>query len=232
MSRPLLVLAGGLGTRLRSVVSEVPKPLAPVLGKPFLSYLIDSWRRQGQTEFVFLLHHMSDIMEVFLAEKFGEPGTEDCVYSTVLESHLLGTGGSVANALNQTKISGDFYVANSDTWLPGTIDAMGDFEAPAVCVVEVKDCSRYGAVVVSGQKVRRFREKSKLRAPGEINAGFYLLRAKDFAGWDGKPMSLESVVLPKLAMDNHLYAAQMEGLFIDIGVPSDYQRFCIQYGDA
>ena len=115
--RQLLVLAGGFGTRLRSVVSEVPKPLAPVRHKPFLYYLVEQWMAQGVRSFTFLLHHEAERIEYFLDSEKREGILTGCELRTLTEPQPLGTGGAVAFAVRQFALEGSFLIANADTWL-------------------------------------------------------------------------------------------------------------------
>ena len=218
---PCLVLAGGFGTRLRSVVSQVPKPLAPVGGKPFLHWLLRNLENQGVKEITISLHYQANLIEQYLeSESFG------LKISTVIEPNPLGTGGAIAYAVNQQQWNGSFLTINGDTWLGFWASSFSGAHAPAIGLVHVEDTSRYGCVDWQDQKVQRFQEKEPNAGLGWINAGVYLLRAPDFQNWDGKPFSLEQELLPRLAHQGRLQACPLETEFIDIGVPEDYHRFC------
>lgn len=222
----LLVLAGGFGTRLRSVVAEVPKPLAPVAGQPYLHYLLERWVRDGVTSFVFLLHHQAGLIEAFLQQEQRTGILRGCSVDTVIEQEPMGTGGAVAHAVRQQKLSGSFLVANADTWLGSAIGSLAPVGPPALGVVHVEDASRYGRVRLEGNRVSAFEEKRADAGAGWINAGLYHLEPGLFEGWDGRPFSLEREILPRLAAANALRAVPLETDFIDIGVPEDYHRFC------
>lgn len=148
MNRPteLLVLAGGFGVRLRSTIPNVPKPLAPVNGRPFLSYLVQNWVRQGITSFTFLLHHQAPLIEAFLAEEQHSGLFKECRVRVVLEPRPLNTGGAIAHAVRKLGIKKSFLVANADTWLECGLEAIARAGSPALGVVRVSDCNRYGAV--------------------------------------------------------------------------------------
>lgn len=222
----LLVLAGGFGTRLRSVVSDVPKPLAPVAGRPFLYYLIEGWLNQQVNRMIFLLHYQANIIESFLWRQKEEGRLPGCELHILSEHKPLGTGGAVAYAVQQFKMEGSFLVANADTWLDSGIQEVARTTGPAIATVEVDDCKRYGRIQVLDDRIIGFEEKDKSAdGPGLINAGLYHLQASLFRGWDGKPFSLEGKLFPRLATVGNLQSVYLEASFIDIGVPEDYFRF-------
>ena len=222
----LLVLAGGFGTRLRAAVSEVPKPLAPVMNRPYLAYLIDSWLVQGVTSLTFLLHHQSGMIEEFLAALQKEGRAPGCKLQTLIEPQALGTGGAVAYAVQQFKINDYFLVTNADTWLGTGIASVAGAESPAMAVVHVGYTERYGHVRILTNKIDYFEEKQDSSGPGWINAGLYHLHAELFRHWDGLPFSLERELFPELVKAEQLTAVSLETDFIDIGIPEDYFRFC------
>lgn len=222
----LLVLAGGFGTRLQSVVSDLPKALAPVGAVPFLRLQIEHWKTQGLRSFVFLLHHYASQIIEFLQNEQGSL-LQDCQVRWLIEAVPMGTGGAVAHAVEQLSISGDFLVTNSDTWLGQGAMAVRQAPSPAMAVVHVKDAGRYGSVLFDNSDfVSAFREKSADVASGWINAGMCQLNARLFKDWNHEPFSLEAVSFPVLAANGTLKAVPLDVDFIDIGVPSDYFRFC------
>jgi len=222
----LLVLAGGFGTRLQSVVQSVPKPLAPVGNQPFLYYQIEQWIADGIRSFVFLLHHGSELIIEFLQDQQRHV-LKDAQVRWIVEGAPMGTGGAVANAVEELGLNGDFLVANADTWLGRGASLMMDAEGPAMGVVKVSDASRYGTVVFDEYHVvGSFHEKHPNAGPGWINAGMSLLRAEDFSDWDRKPFSIEEGVFPRLASSGKLRAVPLDSEFVDIGIPEDYYRFC------
>lgn len=223
----LLVLAGGFGTRLRAAVPDLPKPLAPVLGRPYLSYQLESWLRQGVTSLTFLLHHQAEAIATFLASRARETARARCVVRTVTEPRPLGTGGAIAYAVRELQLTGSFLVTNADTWLDGGIDAIWRAQPPSIGVVQVADAERYGAVRLGHDGViAAFEEKGADARAGWINAGLYHLDASLFHDWHGQPLSLEREVFPQLAAAGRLRAVPLQTEFIDIGVPADYARFC------
>lgn len=222
----LIVLAGGFGTRLRSAVSDVPKPLAPVVDRPFLHYLIETWVAQGVTELTFLLHHQAELIEDFVAHQKAEGRFKDCEVRIVTEPQPLGTGGAIAHAIRQIGESGSFLVTNADTWLGTGIKQVHAADAPAIAIVRIEDAGRYGKVEARQERVIAFEEKQDGTGSGWINAGLYHLHADVFRDWDGKPFSVERILFPVLVAAGRLQAVPLQTEFIDIGIPDDYHRFC------
>jgi NDP-sugar pyrophosphorylase family protein len=221
-----LVLAGGFGVRLRDTIPDVPKPLAPVNGSPFLSYLIRNWIGQGINSFTFLLHHQASLIEAFLQKEQSEGPFSECRVRVVREPRPLNTGGAIAHAVHKHGISESFLVANADTWLESGIEAVSAASPPALGVVMVSDCNRYGAVQIEGDEVGAFAEKQYSSGPGWINAGLYHLNCELFADWNAEPFSLESNLFPNLVAARQLRAVSVQSEFLDIGIPQDYFRFC------
>ena len=223
----MIVLAGGFGTRLQSVVAEVPKALAPVGQVSFLYLQIEHWIAQGQRSFVFLLHHQADLIISFLdSEKDGL--LTGCQVTWLVEPAPMDTGGAVANAVKQLHLKGDFIVTNADTWVGAGLRGVLQSEAPStLAVLNLRDTSRYGQVQFNEElSVSAFSEKGSNQGPGWINAGLCRLNAGFFNNWDGLPFSLERITLPKLADRGVLSALPLQTDFIDIGIPEDYFRFC------
>ncbi len=221
----MLVLAGGFGTRLRSAVPELPKSLAPVAGRPYLHYLNAHWLSQGVSEFTYLLHYQSDLIEAFLQTQ-QRSGDLNVRVNTIVEPLPMGTGGAIAYAVRTLGIVGDFLVANADTWLGGGVREVAAAAAPAIATLEVPNVERYGNVEIAGGCVVRFREKQESHGQGWINAGLYHLSGSMFTEWDGKPFSIERDLFPGLAERGQLTSVPLHEEFIDIGVPEDYFRFC------
>lgn len=222
----LLVLAGGFGTRLRSAVADVPKPLAPVMGRPYLQYLIEHWVGQGVSELSFLLHFQADMIVDFLSTQQREGCLRGCKLNVVVEPRPLGTGGAIAFAVDQLAMRGTFLVANADTWVGGDLQRIVQAGSPSMAVIRVENAERYGSVQIENDKVVTFREKLDSVGPGWINAGLYHLDCDAFRNWDGEPYSIERELFPLLAREGRLNAVPLDTDFIDIGIPEDYFRFC------
>jgi NDP-sugar pyrophosphorylase family protein len=222
----MFVLAGGFGTRLQSVVVEVPKALAPVGNVPFLHLQVEHWIAQGLNSFVFLLHHQADLIINFLKIEKARL-LKDCEVQWLVEPTPMGTGGALAYAVEQLDFLGDFLVTNADTWLGKGCKEVCQFDAPAMAVVELSNAGRYGLVQLDDQNhVTAFNEKSSTHGPGWINAGLCRLNSELFKDWNHMPFSLEQISFPALAASGDLKAVPLSTDFIDIGIPDDYFRFC------
>jgi len=230
--QPCIVLAGGLGTRLRSAVPDLPKCLAPVGGRAFLELQLQALAAQGFDRFVLSLGHMAGAVQEAV-RGFRVAAAIDCV----VEAQPLGTGGAVLHAMHEAAVD-EAAVINGDTFIEADLQPMlvplaaGSGERARMAVVEVEDRARYGGVELDGPVVRAFVEKGR-RGPGLINAGLYRLHRSAFDGFArGSAFSIETQVMPALLPKAALYAARLHGEFIDIGVPEDYHRFCERHGAA
>jgi D-glycero-alpha-D-manno-heptose 1-phosphate guanylyltransferase len=218
-----IILAGGFGTRLRSVVSDVPKPLAPVGGRPFLSWVLDAMASQGIRRVILATGFMGDCVTDVCGDSWR--GME-LVYSQELKP--LGTGGAIALAFSMVR--GDAcLVLNGDTWL--TLD-YADFDRSwqahdsclAIALTEVADVSRYGAVQVKCNRVLGLVEKGHA-GPGYINAGIYGVRRSLMSDFPAlQSFSFENEVLMPTVKREAVFGYTRTSDFIDIGVPEDYQR--------
>lgn len=233
--KSLIVLAGGFGTRLRSVVSDVPKSLAPVSGKPFIVYLIENWVAQGVKDFVFLLHYEATQIECMLDELSSRPEYSGIQFRVVVEVVPLGTGGAILNAIDHFGIRGGFLVANSDTWLGGGIIQLASEHSPALAAVNVLNSQRYGSLTLIDDKVSSFEEKVAFEGQGYVNSGLYHLLPEVFNGIEvGSSFSIEREVFPRLVANQQLRGIKLHESFIDIGIPEDYLKFCkwVELGKA
>ena len=227
MVKPILVLAGGFGSRLKSLVSDVPKPLAPVCGKPFLIHLIENLYFLGAREFVFLLHYEADAIKEILVDVTNDNNLDGIKITSLVEDLPLGTGGSIMNAINVLNINESFMVINADTWLGSGFKELSMSSPNSLAAVSVEDCSRYGALDVIDGKIHQFLEKKSSYGFGLINAGLYHLRPDIFNEvLDDTSFSLEADIFPSVVNRGTLYAIEINTDFIDIGVPEDYLRFC------
>lgn len=218
-----IILVGGLGTRLRSVVSDVPKPLAPVAGRPFLAWMLDALAAQGIRRVILATGFMADRVVMACGDHWRGM---DVLYSQ--EPKPLGTGGAIAMAFSL--VHGDAcLVLNGDTWL--TYDC-ADFDRGwrasdarlAVALAEVADVSRYGAVRVECDRVTGLVEKGRV-GPGYINAGVYGIRRSLFDDFPAtESFSFERDVLMPVVQREAVFAYTRTRDFVDIGVPLDYQH--------
>lgn len=223
----LLVLSGGFGTRLQSVVSGIPKAMAPIGHIPFLLLQIENWKEQGIRSFVFLLHHQAELIINFLNNQQNNGVLENCDVSWVVEPMPMDTGGSIAYAVKELKLTGTFLATNADSWLGGGIEDVMKAAPPAIAIVNMQNSSRYGYVTFDRSfYITGFHEKNTIHESSWINAGLYLLRADFFDDWNQLPFSLERQFFPAMVANKDLRAVALQTDFIDIGIPDDYHRFC------
>jgi len=220
-----VVLAGGMGTRLRNTLGEMPKPMAPIGGKPFLERLLALLAARGMSEFVFCIGYGGEkIREHFAGgDRFGV----SIRYST--ETRLLGTAGAIKLA-EPLIDSEDFFVVNGDTYLEANPLALLRLHRTCgamatVALVRKENTGRYGRVTVGGDNdIRTFEEKSGEGKSGFINGGLYVFRKEIFGDLPGgRPCSLEREILP-LLIGNGLYGLPVDGYFLDIGTREDYEK--------
>lgn len=223
-----IVLAGGFGTRLRGIVDDVPKPLAPVAGRPFLAWLLDRLAAGGMRRCILATGYLSEAIEQRIGTRW--QGME-IAYS--LEPEPLGTGGAIRLAAN--RLHGDAaHVLNGDTWLeydPAALEETSRVAgAPmAIALARVDDVARYGAVDIENGRVAGFREKGEA-GPGWINAGCYFLGAGALAALPARDaFSFEQDVLQPRVQAGAVAAFTATAGFIDIGVPEDYARAQLQF---
>ena len=218
-----IVLAGGLGTRLRSVISDIPKPMAAVHGRPFLAFVLDRLVDGGFTHVVFATGYRHEILHRHFGNSY--QGL-DISYS--VETEPLGTGGAIRLALDHIGPQ-NVFVMNGDTYLELDFHAMLAAHDSAravltVAVCRVPDAARYGTIELHGDIAQRFIEKGR-SGPGWINAGTYLLGAgiRSFFP-SAKAFSFERDVLARDSVTVRPLVFRSCGRFIDIGTPDDYAR--------
>lgn len=217
-----IVLAGGFGTRLKQVVPDLPKPMAPVAGRPFLEILLTTLSHKGIVRCVLSLGYMADTIRNHFGRSF--QGIE-LLYE--IESTPLGTGGAVRQSLPHCR-SDHVFIFNGDTYLDvelAEIEALWTSRrTPIIVAREVDDTSRFGRLVVDDGQVMNFAEKGQ-SGPGLINAGCYLLPTDALSAYPaGQPFSLETDYLSQAVTRHLFHVFASKGLFIDIGVPDDYRH--------
>ena len=219
----VIVLAGGLGTRLRDVVPDLPKPMAPIAGQPFLKYLLASLERRGFTRAILSVGYRAAAVRDYFGARLGNL---DLTYCT--EEQPLGTGGAIRAASRLA--SGDpVFVVNGDTFASVDYGEMlaqhlAERDVLSVALMHVTDTARYGAVETVGTRIESFTEKGRSGA-GYLNAGVYLLRRDLLEALDlPECFSFEEEVLRLRRQQVRPAAVFASGYFIDIGVPEDYAR--------
>jgi D-glycero-alpha-D-manno-heptose 1-phosphate guanylyltransferase len=224
-----IVLAGGLGSRLKAVVPDVPKPMAPINGRPFLEYLLDYWAGQGVDRFVLSVGYKREIIK----EHFGVlyKGVE---VDYAVEDQPRGTGGGLLLALKHLCQSGTFLVMNGDTFFEVDLATMHDCHRGKQAEVtlalrEMPTNSRYASVEIDKDgRITTFDNRARTSGRALINGGVYLAEKFAFADMpppSDEPVSIEVQLYPRmLRAGRHMYGFPSSGRFIDIGIPEDYQR--------
>lgn len=227
-----LVLAGGLGTRLRGVVDSVPKPMAEVAGRPFLEHLVAQLVSQGVRDIVLSTGYRGEVVEAH----FGDGARFGARIAYSRESEPLGTGGAVK--LAAPLLGADpFVVMNGDSFADVDIRVLARAHeargaVATLALVEVPEVGRYGAVEVDRDgTILAFVEKGGASRSRLVNAGVYVL-GEDLLSRipPGRKVSLEQEIFPTLVGGPFLGIAAGGGFFIDIGVPEDYRRLCAEPG--
>jgi D-glycero-alpha-D-manno-heptose 1-phosphate guanylyltransferase len=219
-----IVLAGGLGTRLRSVVSEVPKCMAPVGGRPFLEYLLNILKSAGVSRVIFSVGYLREAV-IGWVEEHDFPF--ECTFA--VEEEPLGTGGGIMNALAKAR-EDDVLVLNGDTFFNADLrrfmaEHIRGGATVSLALKPMTDFDRYGKVSVGADgKVLEFAEKRPCRK-GLINGGIYALkRQSDIFRNLPKKFSFEEELLKPLSAAEMVKGYSFDSYFIDIGIPADYSR--------
>ena len=218
-----IVLAGGYGTRLAPRLQGIPKPMAPVAGRPFLDILLAQLERAGCTRVLLATGYLHAVIQEHFGARFHSIELE---YS--IEESPLGTGGAIRIALERTREPA-VLVLNGDTFLDADYAAMMRFHQASgvpltIAVTRVMDLARYGGIAVENGSIARFEEKGRT-GPGFINAGSYIIES-DF-GWPARlpeKFSFETEILAAEVARLAPAAFEVEGFFLDIGIPEDYDR--------
>ncbi len=219
-----VILAGGMGTRLRSVITDVPKPMAPIAGRPFLSYILDDLQAQGIKRVILCTGYKHEVVENHYQDSY--KGME-IVYS--IEDTPLGTGGAIRKALGQVKAP-QVIILNGDTMFRADLIEMREFHTGngadmTIALKKMEDSQRYGVVETADNKVVRFCEKTESKA-GSINGGIYMLNKTMFPELEKLPekFSFEKEFMEPSYKDINMMAYESDAYFIDIGIPEDYEK--------
>lgn len=222
-----IILAGGLGTRLRSVVSDVPKPMADINGKPFLAILIEYWIKQGITRFILSVGYKHEIIQNYFGNEYnGAP----IAYS--VETEPLGTGGGLLLALDKLNSKNDCLILNGDTFFEINLQEFLAYHKNkksdlTMALKKVENNLRYtGGLLDDDQRIISLSSK----ADGTeclINGGVYLAKPAIFYRFKSffeNKVSLENEIFPELLrQQTRFYGASFSGRFVDMGVPTGYE---------
>jgi D-glycero-alpha-D-manno-heptose 1-phosphate guanylyltransferase len=218
-----VVLAGGLGTRLRSVIEELPKCMAPVAGRPFISYVLDYFQQKGVSRFILALGYKHEAIQSYVSSHYAAG-----LFRYSIEQAPLGTGGAIRLACFEAS-SDSVLVLNGDTFFGVDPGALASFhiEHEAECTLALKpmkDFDRYGAVSLRDDKrIEKFQEK-KYYQSGLINGGVYMVKRESMLDERlPEKFSFEKDYLETYYDSRRMFGMVQDRYFIDIGIPSDYE---------
>jgi len=226
-----LILAGGLGTRLREVVNSVPKPMAPINKKPFLEILINHWIEKGIKNFYLLIGYKGDVIKSYFGNKYKDA---NIFYS--IEREQLGTGGAFFNALENFRgiiNNEDLILLNGDTWFDFDFsqliaDSMKTDKSIIVVSTKVKSNKRYGEIKLDSKKnILQIKKPTFSSSDSLINTGCYFIRNSvqfNYLNQYSNTFSFEDDFLVHMINQKLISASIHEGTFIDIGIPADYLK--------
>ena len=225
-----IILAGGLGTRLRSAVPDLPKCMAPVAGKPFLHYVIAHCQQQGIEKFIFSLGYMHEHIESYLKEELPTAN-----YQLSIEEEPLGTGGAIRLACTKSQEK-NLLALNGDTLFKINFGDLAQLHETkqADCSLSLKpmrDFDRYGVVELNeDESIQHFQEKKHYES-GLINGGIYALRVEPFLENNfPEKFSFEKDYLEKYYQSVPMYGLAQDAYFIDIGIPADFEKAQTEVG--
>ena len=215
-----IILAGGIGSMLKGFLKDIPKPMAPINGKPFLEIILDHLNISGFKSVVLSVGHLSYVIE----DHFGN-SYKNITIKYAVEKERLGTGGAIKYALNFCK-QDYIFIFNGDTFLDLDFKELLSVKEknqlnPIMVSRNVEDVSRYGSLVTNNNKLIDYREKKDF-GRGDINAGCYILpRTINLNKNKIDTFSFESTSIPLIMTNKGFIVFKHKGLFIDIGVPED-----------
>jgi len=227
MLKEAIILAGGLGTRLQGVIKDIPKPMAPIGKKPFLTYLFKYLKYYNIDRVILSVGYKHEVIKKYYGNHYKGIDIEYAV-----ENEPLGTGGGIANALKLTK-NNEVFLLNGDTYFGVNLEALFTHHELlcadlTLSLKEMNDFDRYGTVDLDQSKVIAFREKTKLSS-GLINGGVYILNKRIFNDRQlPKIFSFEKDIMEAAISDYNIQAFRSDGYFIDIGIPEDYEKAQIE----
>lgn len=218
-----VVLVGGEGTRLRPLTETIPKPLIPLVDRPFLHHVLDHLARFGVHEVVLSSPYLEERFATFLEDRHGDPRV-----TWITEAEPLGTGGAVANAVAAVGLDETFLVLNGDILTDLDLGAMLTLHrergaAATIALTPVKDARPYGLVDLEGDRVTAFREKPAEAVPGVVNAGTYALEPSAVSGTPPGMVSIERETFPELiASGAPVHGFVADAYWMDLGTPEKY----------
>lgn len=230
MIKEAIVLAGGFGTRLREVINEIPKPMAPVNGEPFLSFVFRYLKKYGIEHIILSVGYKHEVIMDYYGNLFG-----DIKLTYAIENEPLGTGGAIKFAMEKMETD-SVFVLNGDTLFDINLHHLAEkhFRSKAdlsMALRQLPDVGRYGTVQIDeNQRIISFLEKGEVTGQGNINGGIYLIPAGFFKNLSifTDRFSMEKDIFEDYYKKYQFHGFEFENYFIDIGIPEDYKRAQIE----
>lgn len=222
-TKEVIILAGGLGTRLKGVIADIPKPMAPVADNPFLKYIFDYLVQHKISCVVLAVGYKYEHIYNFFGDKYK---SLELKYS--VEEEPLGTGGAIRLAVEQVN-NNEFFIINGDTFFDVDLLQFEQFAKAsksdlAIALKPMHSFDRYGSVEVEGDKILSFKEKQFVEA-GLINGGVYYCGKPLFSKFGvNQKFSFEKDLMEKSVNEKNLTGYISDTYFIDIGIPEDYAK--------
>jgi D-glycero-alpha-D-manno-heptose 1-phosphate guanylyltransferase len=217
----IFILAGGFGTRLQSVITDVPKPMAPIHNKPFLCYQIQEIRKYFKNEPIYLLtYYLSEIIEEYFKE--------DKSITIIKENEPLGTGGSIKHAIKFLGLKNDtsILIFNGDTYIKPNLHSMLKKNSEEIIILGSLQniCDRYGVLEIKDERIVNFIEKEKGICNSYINAGCYFFKNLSFFDSIKENIFAIEDKFKEYLSTHPIGVFSYDGVFIDIGIPEDYNK--------
>ena len=226
MLKEAIILAGGFGTRLQSVVNDVPKPMAPINNEPFLNYVFDYLKHFNIEHVILSTGYLSEkIIEYYKTEHKG------IKVSYAKEETPLGTGGGIRLAMTKCSTK-DILVLNGDSFFDVDINIhyqnhISKLADSSLALRKVENAARYGTIVIGSENaIDSFKEKDNIEQPGLINGGVYILNRELYLNKTEVDItfSIEKDFYETKIKELHIFGFEYAGYFIDIGIPEDYKK--------
>jgi D,D-heptose 1,7-bisphosphate phosphatase len=213
-----IILAGGLGTRLRSVVSDVPKPMAPVNGEPFLNYILDELNYYNFNHVILCVGYKKEVIMDYYKDSY-----KNIKISYSIEEESLGTGGAIKKAMSLA-LDDMVFVLNGDTIFKVDFNKIKESNKISIACKYMEDFDRYGEVKIKDSIIQSFEEKCHVDK-GYINGGIYYLPKNIFDKFElPHKFSLEADFFTPYMKELGITAYMTNSYFLDIGIPSDYSK--------
>ncbi len=224
MSKEAIILAGGLGTRLKGIIEDIPKPMAPINNQPFLQYLLNYLHNEGIEKVILSVGYKHHVISDYFGQVYKGMNLEYAI-----EDEPLGTGGAIALAL-QKSTQKNVFILNGDTLFPISLNNLYKFHIETgseitLALKEIVNANRFGSVSLNEDKViTSFTEKSSAKNTS-INGGIYVLNKEKFnlRSFSDK-FSFEKDYLEKIVFEHCISGVVFNKYFIDIGIPETYQK--------